>query len=89
MATKKGKGTEHFDFTFDLGEAVILHCTAILRFGIIEDVVINHLTLTGKKFNPDRLVIDWEDEFLPMQESLKFHAQRLRNIAKEEKHNAQ
>lgn len=82
MATRKGKGTEHFKFTFDLGEAIILHCTAILRFGEIETVDVDSISLTGKKFNPNRLVIDWEDEFLPMAESLKFHAKRLRDESK-------
>jgi len=64
-------GALFFPFDYILGGIIRLDCEALIRFGKVQSVVAKY---DGKVFDPVGLVIDWDDEFIPLAESLKHYA---------------
>lgn len=75
------RGEKRMPFTFELGGCVTLECIAIIRFGEVMSV---RAYFGDKLFDPDGIVIDWQDEFLPMAESLMRYAKQFYLEQKEE-----
>ena len=69
------KLSDRFLFDFHLGGVVVLDCVATFRQKKCTSV---SASFQGKIFDPDGIVIAWEDEFEPMAESLIHHAELLR-----------
>ena len=76
------KSSTQFEFTYTLGGVVVLECKAVFRFGRCVRVV---AYFGDKVFDADGLVVDWDDEFLPMAESLMCYAQQFYDEAKKER----
>jgi len=70
------KPSNRFLFDFILGECVTLECVAIFRGKACTAVA---ASFQGKVFDVDGIVIDWDDEYLPMAEALCHYAEQSRD----------
>jgi hypothetical protein len=74
------RGAQKFEFEFELGGCVVLDVHCIVRFGRIQEVI---PYFQNHKFDTEGIVIDWYDEFLPMEKTLLLYAQQFYNEAKQ------
>lgn len=61
------RGSYIYEFTFELGGCVTLDCEARITFGEVDEV---KAYFQGRKFDLEGLVIDYDNEFLPLREWL-------------------
>jgi hypothetical protein len=74
------RGAERFEFIFELGGVVHLDCVATVRFGEVQKVVPYY---KKKLFDTDGIVIDWQDEFLSLSETLLHYARKFYKESKD------